>query len=395
MSTKNISRTVWILSLVSMFNDISSDMLYPIMPVYLKSIGFSIVIIGVLEGFAEAAAGISKGYFGKISDSRGRRLPFVQWGYFISGVSKPLLAFFTSTVMVFFSRTLDKLGKGVRTGARDALLSDEATPQTKGTVFGFHRGFDTLGATIGPILALVFLHFYPGNYKSLFIIAFFPVMVSVCMLFLVKEKKRTVTTEKTPVNFFHSFLYLKTASKNYKQLLYGLLFFALFNSSDIFLLLMIKQHGFTDIQMITIYVFYNFIYAAFSFPLGKLSDKIGFKKTMIFGMVLFSAVYGCMAITSDLKIIYFLFFLYGIYMAATDGISKAWISNLCKKEHTAAALGTYSGFNSLVSLLASSLAGILWYSINPSAPFLITSVAAIGVIIYFAVSKIPEVNVEY
>ena len=171
---KGISRTVWVLSLVSLFTDTASEMLYPIMPIYLKSIGFSIVLIGILEGVAEATAGLSKGYFGKWSDNIGKRLPFVQVGYMLSGLSRPMMGMFVAPIWIFFSRTLDRFGKGIRTAARDAILSDEATPETKGNVFGFHRAMDTLGAVIGPLLALLYLYFYPAQYKTLFFIAFIP-----------------------------------------------------------------------------------------------------------------------------------------------------------------------------------------------------------------------------
>ena len=134
-----ITRTIWILSMVSLFTDMASEMLYPIMPIYLKSIGFSIVLIGLLEGIAEATAGISKGYFGKLSDVSGKRKPFVQLGYALSAISKPMMAMFIFPLWIFLSRTLDRFGKGIRTGARDAMLSDEATPETKGKIFGFHR----------------------------------------------------------------------------------------------------------------------------------------------------------------------------------------------------------------------------------------------------------------
>ncbi|MBK5194320.1 MAG: MFS transporter, partial [Flavobacteriaceae bacterium] len=147
---KYITKTVWILSIVSLFTDTASEMLYPIMPIYLKSIGFSIVLIGILEGFAEATAGLSKGYFGKLSDNSGKRVPFVQVGYMLSAISKPMMAVFIFPIWIFFARTIDRLGKGIRTGARDAILSDEATPETKGKVFGFHRSLDTFGAVLGP-----------------------------------------------------------------------------------------------------------------------------------------------------------------------------------------------------------------------------------------------------
>src|SRR6478672_158135 len=183
---KIINRAVWLLSLVSLFADMASEMLYPVVPVYLKEIGFSVFLIGVLEGVAEFTAGISKGYFGKQSDIRGVRLPFVKGGYFLSAVSKPMMALFTWPLWIFLARTIDRLGKGLRTAARDALLSQNATPQTKARVFGFHRGMDTLGAAIGPSLALLFLILYPKHYQAIFFIAFLPGLISVALIFLIR-----------------------------------------------------------------------------------------------------------------------------------------------------------------------------------------------------------------
>lgn len=167
---KSISRVVLILSFVSLFTDMASEMLYPIMPIYLQQIGFSVIWIGILEGFAEAIAGLSKGYFGKLSDRSGKRVPFVQAGYALSAISKPLLALFVQPLWIFTTRTLDRLGKGIRTGARDALLSDEAKESDKGKVFGFHRALDTMGAVLGPLLALLYLHYFPEDYRTLSLI---------------------------------------------------------------------------------------------------------------------------------------------------------------------------------------------------------------------------------
>ena len=180
---KYISKTVWILSVVSLLTDVASEMLYPIMPIYLKSIGFSIVLIGILEGVAEATAGISKSYFGKLSDNSGKRVPFVKIGYALSAISKPMMAVFVFPLWVFFARTIDRFGKGIRTGARDAIISQEATPATKARVFGFHRSMDTIGAVLGPLSALIFLNYYPGNYKTLFCIAFFPGLIAIFLTF--------------------------------------------------------------------------------------------------------------------------------------------------------------------------------------------------------------------
>ena len=299
-----ITRTVMILSVVSLLADVASEMLYPVIPVYLKEIGFSVLLIGILEGVVNFTAGISKGYFGKMSDEKGVRLPFVKLGYLLSAVSKPLIAVFVYPVWIFFVRTIDRLGKGVRTAARDALLSQEATPATKARVFGFHRSMDTVGAAIGPVLALLFLFFYPGDYKTLFYLAFIPGMLSILFIFLLKEKKQPVSTLGKG-NFFSFFKYWKIASPDFRKVVPGLLLFALFNSSDIFLLLITKETigentltilGVTfnsDTITIGAYIFYNLIYAAASYPMGILADKLGFKKVILLGF-LYSLL--CMAV---------------------------------------------------------------------------------------------------
>ncbi|HMY47773.1 MAG TPA: MFS transporter, partial [Leptospiraceae bacterium] len=153
-----LTRPIILLSLVSLFTDIASEMLYPVMPIYLGSIGFSVFYIGVLEGFAEATAGLSKGYFGNLSDAIGRRLPFVRGGYALSAISKPMMAVSVFPGWIFLSRTVDRLGKGIRTAARDAMLSDASAPEHRGRVFGFHRALDTTGALLGPVLSLTFLY---------------------------------------------------------------------------------------------------------------------------------------------------------------------------------------------------------------------------------------------
>lgn len=388
---KYITRTIWILSFVSLFTDVASEMLYPVIPIYLKSIGFSVVFIGILEGIAEATSGLSKGYFGKLSDSRGKRVPFVQFGYALSGISRPLMAIFTFPLWVIFARTLDRFGKGIRTGARDAILSDEATPETKGKVFGFHRSMDTLGAVIGPALALLYLYFYPENYKTLFFIAFIPSVFAVLGSLLIKESKNTVAkdNDKTKVGLLSFLKYWKEAPIGYRKLMLGLLTFTLFNSSDIFLLLKAKESGLTDTQVIGVYIFYNLIYALFAFPLGSIADKIGLKKMYVIGISLFTIVYFGVGLSNNFYVVGAMFLLYGIYSAATEGISKAWISNICEKKDTATAIGTYTAFQSILTMVASSLAGLLWYNFGPSISFIVTGFASffVAIYIYFVVKE--------
>ncbi len=381
---KGITRTVRILALVSLFTDMASEMLYPIMPIYLKTIGFSILLIGILEGLAEAAAGLSKGYFGKLSDATGKRVPFVQAGYALSALSKPMMALFPAPWWVFLARTTDRLGKGLRTGARDALLSDEATPATKGRVFGFHRSMDTLGAVIGPALALWYLHAYPAGYRSLFFLAFAPGLLAVAASFLLKNSGKKISYEEKKISFFGFLAYWRTAPQAYRKVVAGLLTFALFNSSDVFLLLKAKSAGMSDVQVIGVYIFYNLVYALFSYPLGILADKIGLRRMLISGLAMFAVVYAGMGITAGPFMTGAMFFLYGIYAAATEGLAKAWISNLSAPEDTATAIGTYTAFQSICALNASVVAGFVWFRFGPEATFLITAAMVSMVIVYFA-----------
>ncbi len=402
-SKKILTRTILLVSFVSLFTDIASEMLYPIMPVYLKSIGFSVMLIGILEGVAEATAGLSKGYFGNLSDVRKQRVPFVRSGYVMSAISKPLMAIFTAPVWIFFVRTLDRFGKGVRTSARDAMLSDETTPEHKGKVFGFHRSLDTIGAAIGPIVALVFLWFYPGQYKWMFFLAFFPGLIAIALTFLLKDKvKRSqgqkVTSEATnggfgslphsspaappSVGFFSYLKYWSKASPGFRYLVAGLLMFTLFNSSDAFLLLALKERNLSDTMMIGVYIFYNLVYALFSYPAGALADKIGLKTMLVAGLFLFAIVYTGIGFAPSVVIFGVLFFLYGLYAACTEGISKALISNMAAKSDTATAIGFYNSMASVFTLLASSLAGVLWYVIGSKAMFIISGFGVFLVAFY-------------
>lgn len=378
---KIISRTVWILSIVSMFADIASEMLYPVIPVYLKEIGFSIVLIGLLEGIAEFAVGLSKGYFGKLSDQKGVRLPFVRLGYFLSACSKPMMGLFSFAAWIFFARTTDRLGKGLRTAARDALLSQEATTATKARVFGFHRAWDTMGAVTGPALALVYLHYFPGDYRNFFFIAFIPGLVAVALLYLLKEKKQPAATTARG-GFFSFFGYWKTASPTYRRLVPALLLFALFNSSDVFLLLRTKDITGSNEASILAYVFYNLVFAGMSYPMGMLADRLGERKVLVTGFLFFACTYAGFAFATESWMVFALFFLYGVYAAATEGVAKAWITNLANERETATAIGFFTSCQSICTLLASIIAGLLWEGFGAAATFGISAAAALAVAMY-------------
>jgi MFS family permease len=382
-----LTRTVWILSLVSLVADVASEMLYPVIPFYLKETGFSVLLIGILEGVVNFMAGISKGSFGAWSDRKGVRLPFVQWGYLLSALSKPLLGLTSSVIGVFLVRTTDRLGKGVRTAARDAMLAMEASPENRGRVFGFHRGMDTFGAALGPLLALAFLYAYPKEYKTLFLLAFIPGILSVLMTFLIREKKfpLLVTQKKGFLSYFH---YWKRATPNFQKVMPGFWIFLLFNSADFFLILftrtLLEGQYFTwgqlkldaDTATIGIYIFYNLVYSSSAPILGSLADKMGFKPVLVGGFLLFASVYVGFATNPGIKGLIFLFGCYGLYAGATEGVIKAWVSNQSAPEERGTALGFFSSCESIGALVASILAGFIWTTWGAAATFVTTALAA-------------------
>jgi len=364
-----------VLSLVSLFTDMASEMLYPVMPVFLESIGFSVLLIGILEGCAEMIAGLSKGYFGQVSDIRGRRLPFVQWGYLLSAISKPMMAVFMYPLWIFFARTTDRIGKGLRTGPRDAMLSAYTTAKYKARVFGFHRSMDTLGAVAGPLIALLFLTLYPNQYRSLFLLALIPGLLAVACTFFLKDTP--VAPKNTRVELFGFLRYFREGNSDYKKLLSGLLLFAIINSSDVLLLLKMKQSGVEDSTIILVYVFYNAIYALAAFPAGIFADRIGIKYTLIAGLILFTCVYAGFALTSNITTYWILFAVYGIYAACVEGVAKAWIANITPHATTATAIGTYAGLSSIAAFFASALAGGLWTLFGAPSAFGTSAVIAL------------------
>ena len=372
-----ISKQVFILGMVSLFTDIASEMLYPVTPIFLTAVlGSSMAIVGLIEGIAEVTAGLLKGYFGNLSDKLGKRSIFVVLGYGISAIAKPLPGIFQNISIVLTSRVSDRIGKGIRTAPRDALLASYSNGNS-GAVFGFHRAMDTLGAAIGPLLALVLLNFYPNNFQLIFLVAFVPSVIAVVFTLLVKDNEAS-SKEKSKKNYLQ---FWKSAPNEYKRVLVLITAFSLVNSSDVFLIL--KSQNITQSSSLAIfgYVFYNIIYAIFSYPLGGLADKYGKQKIFSFGLIIFSAVYFGFAFFNDINLIWILFAFYGIFAASTEGVSKAWISDLIPGEQRGSAIGLLTMLSSFAVMLGSFLTGILWDQFGSSFPFFLS--ASISLVITF------------
>ena len=381
---KKIPKQVVFLGLISLFTDMASEMLYPITPIFLASVlGASMVSVGVIEGLAEITAGFLKGYFGFLSDKLGKRSMFVVSGYSISALSKPLPGIFPYIFIVLISRVTDRIGKGIRTAPRDALLAGYSNSNT-GAIFGFHRGMDTLGAVLGPLIALLLLRIYNYDYKLIFIIAFIPSLIAVTFTFFIKDKKVEIKERKK----LQYIAFWEESPQTYKTLVILITIFSLVNSSDVFLILKSRNISHSDIIAILGYVFYNLIYAGSSYPAGLISDRIGKKKIYILGLLIFSAVYFGFASSENFVLTWILFAFYGIYAASTEGILKAWVSDLVAYEKVASAVGLITMLSSIAMFLGSILTGFLWDAFGSSVPFYISS--AVSLIVALSLIRIKK-----
>lgn len=366
--------TVVVLGLVSFFNDTASEMIYPIIPIFLTSVlHTSIPIVGFIEGTGEAIASITKYFFGAYSDYLQKRKAFVTVGYSFAAVSKLLIGLAFGWPMVLFARIVDRLGKGLRTAPRDSLLLENTTAENKGYIFGFHRAFDSLGAVIGPLLALVVLYFLKDNIRQTFFVAFIPALISVLLLiYFVKEKKTEGIKEKS------KFVRINFRNMDSKLTLFLLIsfLFAAGNSSDIFLLLQAKNLGLTTTAVVLAYVLYNISQTVFATPAGILADKLGARKIFAGGLLVFSIVYFFFGLITSSFWVWFLFPMYGIYIAATDGVSKAYVSEFIQKKESGTYFGAYYTLTAIGTFLASLIGGLLWHFVSPHATFFYGSIMA-------------------
>ncbi len=369
---QGLGRNVVILGVVSLFTDISSEMLYPIVPLFLTTVlNAPMWVVGLIEGIAESTASLLKIASGWWSDRARRRQPFVVWGYSLSALSKPLLALAASWHLVLVSRLIDRVGKGIRTSPRDAMIAASCAPDARGKAFGLHRAMDTIGAFIGPLLAVLLLSHFRVSYQTIFVLAFIPAALGVAALaFLQKENAAAASAKpaggRAPIS----------AELKRFVLIYGV--FALGNSSDVFLLLKAKESGLSANGVLLTYVFYNFVYALAATPAGWLSDKLSRRTLMAGGLVVFAAVYTGFALAPAGWLIWVLFALYGFYAAATEGVSKALVADLSTPENRGTAMGLLHMTTGVLAFVASTVAGLLWSRIGPAAPFIYGAVCAVA-----------------
>lgn len=396
---------IFFLGLVSFFNDISSEMIYPLIPSFLTiTLGASPAILGVIEGVSESLGSLLKLFSGYYSDKIKQRKLIALWGYFTSLFGKLLLAFSFGWLMVFAARFFDRLGKGIRTAPRDALLAESSQGNKNGAAFGFHRSMDTAGAILGVLITIFLIYNLKMEFRSVFFYALIPAEIGIFILyFYVKDKmKKEVnpetenTEKKEKTKFIKIFSKWSTLPQQLRIFIIITFIFSLGNSSNMFLLLRSIDIGFTPFYTVFLYLAMNFSYLLFTYPASRLSDKIGRKSLLICGYLLYSVVYIAFAMI-DIKFMHWLLFpIYGIYIGLTEGVEKAFVADHSSSDIKATAQGWHAFVVGVMLLPASSVAGFLWYYLGPSSAFYLSSitgfVSAILIFFYIKGGKPQQLN---
>ncbi len=378
-----LSRNIFLLGLVSLFTDLGSQMVFPLIPLFLTSVlGASAFSVGLIDGFSEAVASLFKVFSGFYSDKLSKRKPFVLFGYSLSSLAKPLIAFSSSWGMVLFFRVIERIGKGLRNAPRDAIVAESVNELNRGKAFGFHRAMDGIGSVLGAVLAFILLPLL--GFRNIFLLAFFPGLLAVFFILFVQEKKKmSLKQEKVSFNFKFSDLPF-----NLKLFFVIASVFALSHFGYVFLLLKAKSIGLNNQVTIFLYVLFYLVYVFATIPFGILSDKIGRKNILLVGYFLFALISFALIFSHDFFSLLFLFLVYGVFFALIDGSQRAFVVDLAPKKLRATALGFFHSSVGLMVLPAGVIAGFLWDSFNPEATFLFSGlIALISFALFFLIKK--------
>ena len=378
-------RNIIFLGLISFFADISSEMVYPIIPLYLTStFGATPVLVGIIEGIAESVASLLKVFSGYITDKYKKKKPIAFAGYATGLIYKLALLLASSWTGILTARVIDRLGKGIRTSPRDVMVSESADKNQMGKAFGIHKALDMAGSAIGILLSYLLLKNAAGgveDYKSVFVLSAIPAVAALCMFFFVKEKKEKQFVKQRE-RFWTSW---KQLDKRLKLYLLIVFLFTLGNSSNTFLLLRAKSVGFDDTTVILLYFIYNLTASVLSMPFGKISDKVGRKKILIAGYLMFAVVYLGFATAQTNWMFILLFVMYGMCTAMSAGVERAFIAEIAPEELKGTMLGLHSTIAGIALLPASVIAGFWWEYAGAFAPFMFGSIMAVVAVILLVV----------
>ena len=353
-----------ILGLTSLLTDISTEMVYPLLPMFLtQTLGASPAILGLIEGIAESVASLLRVFSGYISDRLGRRKPLAIAGYAASTLGKVFLVVAQAWPTVLAGRFVDRFGKGVRTAPRDALIADSADPARRGRAYGLHRAMDSLGATLGVIAAIVLLRSGAANVRAIFLWSLIPAALGVAVLFFARDVRSHRVGTQVPV------LRWSLLPAKLRAYLLVVFLFTLGNSSNQFLLLRAQNLGVATAAVLVLYLIFNVIYTVVAYPAGRLSDWMGRRTLLVAGYALYGLVYLGFGLASSPGSLWALFPIYGLYMGVSDGVEKALVADLAPTPIRATAIGLHATLVGIGLLPASLLAGWMWTSFGPAVPF--------------------------
>ncbi len=382
---RRLPRNVFALSLVSLLNDVSSEIIYPFLPVFLSlTLGASPAVVGLIEGAAESVSSLLKLFSGYFSDRRGTRKGFVVLGYSLANFVRPLLAFATSWYQVLAIRLTDRVGKGIRSAPRDAMIADTVAVEERGLAFGFHRAMDHTGAVIGPLIGYLLVMIFAANrnlptaadFTKIFLLASIPALAAVLVvIFFVRETQRKQTPAGSVATAPGSFS-LRGFDGNFKRFLVLVALFTLSNSSDAFLLLRAHDAGVSIATIPLLWAALHVSKVMSSIFGGDLSDRLGRRRLIVSGWILYAAVYAGFAFVASAISVWALFLIYGIYFGLAEGAEKALVADLVQPEQRGTAFGLYNLAFGITVLPASLLMGGLWYWRGPATAFLVS--AALG-----------------
>lgn len=375
-----LGKNVFVTGLVSFFMDVSSEMIYPLVPLFLSNVlGANKSLIGLIEGIAESTASLLKVFSGWFSDKIGRRKGLMAAGYAISTFSRPLMAVAGGWHQVLASRFIDRFGKGIRTSPRDAIIAESTDRRFLGRAFGFHRSMDTMGAVVGPGLAFFLLGLFSNDYRKVFWLSMVPGLFAVLLIiFFITEKKSCL-----PKHSERPKLTLKHFDRRFRWFLLVVTVFALGNSSDVFLILRAQQVGMATALIPVVYLLFNLVYSVSSILAGMAADRFGRKRVILSGFLLFAIVYYGFATAADAGIVWLLFGFYGLFMGLTEGVQKAFLTTIIPADFKATAFGVYNTAIGLAMFPASLIAGWLWDHISPAATFYYGVVSSIMAAVLF------------
>ena len=396
---RGLPKNVFALSLVSLLNDTSSEIIYPLLPAFLfLTLGATPFAIGLIEGFSESVASILKLFAGYLSDKFGNRKLPVFFGYSLAAVTRPFLAFVTSWPQVLVVRMTDRIGKGIRGAPRDALIAQDVEPARRGLAFGFNRAADHMGAVVGPVIAFLLLTYLAVDpddptareYQRVFLFASIPVVLGLFVIvFFVREKQKPdVPQAASPIKFS-----LREFDGNFKRFLVVISLFTLSNSTDAFLLLRAEQAGIAPAHLPLLWMALHFSKVVFSLAGGSLSDRLGRKPTIITGWIVYAAVYMAFAFVGAAWQAWALFVIYGAYFGLTEGVEKAFVADLVDDEKRGTAYGFYNLFYGITVFPASLLFGFLWSQFGAPTAFVTSAcISLIAALLLISVSPRRESN---